>query len=314
MNSILLILPYFGKWPVWFDAYLVSIEKNPTVNWLFITDCKTPETFPDNCHFVKTTLPELNLKVNDAVHAKVPLSPRKLCDIRPAYGEIFKEYLQDYDFWGFCDADVIWGNIRKFITTDVLNQYDIISSRKNTISGHFSLFRNTAALNSLYKDIPNYVQLFENDKLMRLDEEGFTEFLKENMLSYRLQNRIYWDSILLNQEKGFDSRQEYYLDRWMWKEGKMLEIKNKDVLNEVMYLHFINWKKSMKKCDINYTDSPGSFYISYTAIHYKLHSDFEKMINAFRNLFDGYYVRLWKKAKIKRWKKMKARLFKRIKW
>lgn len=51
----------------------------------------------------------------------------KLCDFKPTYGLIFSEYIAKYDFWGMGDIDVIYGNIRDFITEDVLNNNDIIT-------------------------------------------------------------------------------------------------------------------------------------------------------------------------------------------
>ncbi|MFT5753309.1 MAG: hypothetical protein ACI924_000524, partial [Flavobacterium sp.] len=60
-------MPYFGKWPIWFEAHLLSIAKNPTINWLIITDCKLPDNYPENIKFVTTTLQELNKKVNAVV-------------------------------------------------------------------------------------------------------------------------------------------------------------------------------------------------------------------------------------------------------
>ena len=99
MKSIVLIIPYIGKWPLWFDAYLVSIAKNPSVNWLFITDCEIPIEFPKNVRFIPTTLKTLNNKINDVLQTQVPLTGRKLCDIRPAYGKIFQNYIGEYNFW-----------------------------------------------------------------------------------------------------------------------------------------------------------------------------------------------------------------------
>ena len=96
MKSIVLIIPYIGKWPLWFDAYLVSIAKNPTINWLFITDCKIPDKHPENIQFIPSTLQELNNKINTIINAQVPLTPRKLCDIRPAYGKIFQEHIMTW--------------------------------------------------------------------------------------------------------------------------------------------------------------------------------------------------------------------------
>ena len=48
MKSIILIVPYFGKWPVWFEAHLISISRNREVDWLFITDCEIPVNYPQN--------------------------------------------------------------------------------------------------------------------------------------------------------------------------------------------------------------------------------------------------------------------------
>ena len=313
MKTILLILPYFGKWPIWIDAHLRSIEKNPTINWLFVTDCEIPQDYPNNIKFVTTTLQELNERVNHVVGVDVPLTPRKFCDIRLAFGEIFKDFLENYDFWGFCDADVIWGDIRKFITDDILSNNDIISSRKDTLSGHFSLFRNISKLNVLYKNIPDYKELFGNAKLMRMDEECLTDFLKENTTDYGLKNRIYWPTILLNQERGIDSHQEYHLDKWQWKDGKILGLENGKYTNEVMYLHFINWKKTMKKSEVKYTHLTDYFYISYSSIHFQLHSNFEKNMAMFTNLFNGYYAKEYRRIKKKKFQKKLERIIKKIK-
>src|SRR5690554_405212 len=295
MKSILLIIPYFGKWPLWFDAYLLSVAANPTIQWLCPTDCKIPKHHPTNITFLPTTLSELNRHVNAVVEVEVPLNPRKFCDLKPAYAEIFADQVQGYDFWGISDMDVIWGDIRKFMTADLLNEYDIISSRKENISGHFNLFRNTKQVNSLYKKLPNYKALFEVSEFKWTDEIVLSNYIKTDPAFKLLGLKEYWPSILCNQERGRDSHQEYHLDKWLWEDGKMLELKNGEVINEVMYLHFMNWKRTMKYSEVNYDDQPKQFYISYNGMHYKPHSGFVKSLNGFKNLFTGYYARLKKK-------------------
>src|SRR5690606_6658265 len=153
--------------------------------------------------------------------------------------------------------------IRKFMTKDLLANYDIISSRNHNISGHFTLFRNTEAINQLYKKLPNQKTLYESENLKRVDEEILSQYLKENQNGKSLDLKVYWPTILCNQENDRDSHQEYYLDKWLWKEGKMLELKNGKPINEVMYLHFINWKRTMKFSEIKWQDNPQQFYISY---------------------------------------------------
>jgi len=310
MNSILLIIPYFGKWPLWFDAYLISISKNPTIHWLIVTDCEIPKEYPKNITFKPTQLQRLNKEVNNVVNANIPLTPRKFCDLKPAYGDIFKENIIGYDFWGVCDMDIIWGDIRKFITPNILENYDIISSRKEAISGHFNLFRNNDKVNTLYKKLPNYQQLFEHPKFQWTDEVVLTDSIKHNPEFKSLDLKVYWSNILCNQERGRDSHQEYYLDRWQWQNGKMKNIKTNE---EVMYLHFINWKRTMKSSEVTYCDQLDSFYISYSKVHYNKHSILQKLWNSFTNLFYGYYVREFKRIKKNRIESLIKRIKRKLK-
>ncbi|WP_417620165.1 DUF6625 family protein [Oceanihabitans sediminis] len=309
MQTILMIIPYFGKWPLWFDAYLLSVSANPTIQWLCPTDCEIPKNHPSNITFLPTTLSELNQQVNRIVETEVPLNPRKLCDLKPAYAEIFVEQVQGYDFWGISDMDVIWGDIRKFMTEDLLNAYDIISSRKENISGHFNLFRNTEQVNSLYKKLPNYKGLFEVPQFKWTDEVVLSNYIKSNPEFKMLKLKVFWPAILCNQERGIDSHQEYHLDKWLWKDGKMLELKNGEPIKEVMYLHFINWKRTMKYSEVNYTNRPEEFYISYNGMHYKPHSSINKVVNSIKNLLFGYRVKEYRRIK----KKKMNSLIKRVK-
>ena len=311
-KSIVLIVPYIGKWPIWFDAHLVSIAANTTVNWLFITDCKIPENYPANVRFVPTTLDALNKKINDVLAVTVPLTPRKLCDIRPAYGKIFKDYIADFDFWGFCDLDIIWGDIRKFVTNDLLEKHDILSSRKNTISGHFTILKNEERINTLYKQIPLYSKLLSEKKLMRVDEEAFTVCLADIERDKNTTLNIYWKEYLMNHVDG-KAHQEYYLDKWLWKDKKMLELKDGVSIKEVMYLHFINWKQFIKYCEVSYTCNPKEFYISFNGIHFKEHSKLIKKLNALKNVFNGYVVREKRRLRKNRLQSLLKRVKRKLK-
>lgn len=291
MKSIVLIIPYFGKWPVWFDAYLCSVASNPTISWLCPTDCEIPLNYPKNIRFLPITLHDLNVKVNKKVGVNVPLNPRKFCDLKPAYGDIFEDYIKEYDFWGFCDMDIIWGDIRKFMTPKILNEFDIISSRPNAISGHFNLFRNTSEINNYYKKINNYKELFSIPKFMWFDETVLTEKLILDATSSTVLFKIFWNKDEVS--KGIESEvhQEYYLDRWLYKNGKIFDLYS-DTNKEYMYLHFINWKRTMKYSDAKYSDTFDDFYISYSGIHFKKHTNLSVLINRVIIFFDGYHARL----------------------
>lgn len=294
MKSIILIVPYFGKWPIWFEAYLVSIKKNNTINWLFITDCEIPVNKPINAQFKSITLKDFNDNVNKELNLNIPLSARKICDLRIAFAQIFRREILDYDFWGYCDVDIIWGDIRKFITNEKLQNFEIISSRKENTSGHFTVFKNINKVNSFYCKIPNYNNLLEHPLLQRLDEDVLTRELKRQG-----GLKISWNITLLNHDKQQRAHQEYYLDKWRWQDGKLIDNITQE---EVMYLHFINWKRTMKYSEVCYKDDPQLFYISFNGMHYQLHTSAQKIWRNFVNFFDGYEVkrrRRKQKTKIK---------------
>ncbi len=59
-NSIVIIIPYFGKWPAWFEYFLLSCSYNSSVDWLLFTDCGKPAEIYENTRFIDFTLDEFN--------------------------------------------------------------------------------------------------------------------------------------------------------------------------------------------------------------------------------------------------------------
>ncbi len=310
MNSIILIIPYFGKWPVWFDAYLCSIENNPTINWLCPTDCEIPKKHPENITFLSTSLLELNKHINSVVDANVPLNHIKFCDLKPAYGDIFKEHIASYDFWGICDMDIVWGNIRKFITDDLLEKYDIISSLENMISGHFTIFKNHEKNLYIYKNEGRHKEVFVSSKHLRYDEVGFTNIVSK--LEKEGQIKVFWDEKLIQSGIKSEMHQEYFLDRWLYKNGSVYDLYDINK-KEYMYLHFINWKVTMKFCEIDYLDQPKQFYISYNGVHYKINSSIVKSFNGFKVFFNGYWLQQYFRIKKHRLKSLVKRINRKVK-
>lgn len=73
---------------------------------------------PYNVEVIYKTLEELKDLFEKKLSIRIEnLQPYKLCDFRPSYGLVFEEYLESYDYWGFCDIDLIWGNL-SFIFPD----------------------------------------------------------------------------------------------------------------------------------------------------------------------------------------------------
>lgn len=136
MKSIIVIHLYFGRLPSFFELWLRSCEMNSTIDFLICTDQKV-DSNAANIKVFTTNLLEIKKRIEELIKFKVCLSsPRKLCDYKGLYDLIFQEYTKNYDFWGFCDSDLIFGNIRTFLTDDILNNYDHILGL-----GHFQLQR-----------------------------------------------------------------------------------------------------------------------------------------------------------------------------
>lgn len=168
----------------------------------------------------------------------------------------------------------------------MLDNYDVISSRKSSISGHFTLLRNDDILNHLFTKVPNYKELLNDKNFQWFDEIHFDKYLKK--VTGVLKLRCFWKKDLLNVENNMDSHQDYHLDRWLWKDGHLINTKTNE---EIMYLHFINWKNSLKKNEVQYNIKLNSFFISFNKIHFYGHSNFSLFINNLKNLFFGYWIR-----------------------
>ena len=107
-KSICLIIPYFGRWPDWFSFYLKSCGYNRSVNWMIFTNCRIPDERPDNVRFVNMSLGSFNRLASEKLRIKINIEkPYKVCDLRPAFGLIFEDFISDYNFWGNTDIDII---------------------------------------------------------------------------------------------------------------------------------------------------------------------------------------------------------------
>lgn len=148
-------MPYFGSFPNYFDLWLKTAEfQKGLVDFLLFTDCQVEqEIIPSNVRVIDMDYNEVEKRVNSLLPFKVKMySPYKITDYKPLYGKFFSDYLKEYDFWGFCDVDLIWGNLAHFITHDVLKNYDRIYSR-----GHLELFRNLPKItNAVIDDYSKY--------------------------------------------------------------------------------------------------------------------------------------------------------------
>jgi hypothetical protein len=146
----------------------------------------------------------------------------KMSDLKPAYGMIFADDLQGFPYWAYTDFDVAWGDIRKFLTDELLHAHDIISSRTDRLCGHFTLFRNTPEYNRTYELIPDVIRAMGHYTHFHLDETVLTKYLKRRQGSGRspLRRAVYWKSDWTIDAKYQRVIGEDPSDRLWWRDGK----------------------------------------------------------------------------------------------
>lgn len=186
LKKIAFVVPYMGKLPNYFPLWLESCKKNENVDFIIFTDDHTEYYYPPNVHVHYMEFEELKELIQSNYDFQIELpTAYKVCDYKPAYGEIFREYLRDYDFWGHCDIDIIWGNIRQYVTDEIMDRHMRIFG-----VGHCSLFKNTPEVNSMYRILTaraykTYREVFTNPNNMGFDEwPGVSSVMKINNVPF----------------------------------------------------------------------------------------------------------------------------------
>lgn len=178
-KPIAILTCWYGTYPWYFPYFLHSCAHNTAIDFMFITDNKELiNNKPENLKIIFKTLKEIKTTASQKLGFTVNIDhPYKLCDFKPAYGFIFSELLGQYDFWGHGDIDVIYGNIRNFITDEILQEFDIISPRPDWVPGCFLLFKNTEKMNTLFMQSKDYRKIFTSSKHFCFDETNFSHDL-----------------------------------------------------------------------------------------------------------------------------------------
>lgn len=177
MHRICFVYCYFGPLPWYFNFFLHSCRYNSTINFILFTDAEVTAELPPNFTVHSTTLAALKRLIDNKLQIQTSFTDAyKLCDFKPAYGDIFSDYLGEYDFWGHGDIDLIFGDIRSFFTSPILDEYDVFCVRKEYVTGFFTIFKNKPAINSLYKHSRDYKTIYEDAEHYCFDECNRTFF------------------------------------------------------------------------------------------------------------------------------------------
>lgn len=260
MNKIAFIVPYIGKFNNYFPLFLKSCQFNSDVDFLFFTDDKRYLGLQtsSNIRFIETTLAELKERAQNYFDFPISLErPYKLCDYKPCYGLMFSDYLSDYNYWGHCDTDIIFGNIKK-ILGDILN-----SNRYGRIlrHGHLSIYRNDEFSNNIFKEerpqtyngwagIVSFKEVYQSNKSFAYDEAGGTA-----LIWLRYYKELLFDDLSIfknpiSNKKAFKENQNSGgLRYYSFIDGTLFDCFRKngeDFRKEILYVHFYRRRFKIK--------------------------------------------------------------------
>ena len=206
---------YFGQWPSHFAFWLKSCEYNPDIDFLLVSDIAIDGyTIPRNVQLHRMTFAEAQKRIHDLFDPELSPSacivdrPYKLCDYKTAFGYIFADLFEGYDYWGYYDIDTIWGNIPKFIPENQDNHLVKVFP-----CGHLSFIRNQAPYDQIFrlvnqvagtpcrnnmagKQVSTWQQCFTSSQSHYYDEEGGLEPWFEAHPELAVYSSVDFDNIL----------------------------------------------------------------------------------------------------------------------
>ncbi len=169
----LLICPYFGAFPEWMDLWIADFMRT-----------MKPQGYS---LLIDTDLPAFKERVKEKLGIDCPIvrGSAKAWDYRGSLGVLYSEEIKGFDFWGFCDFDVVWGNISKWASDEVLSGLDVYSTHNTYVCGAFSLFRNSPFVNDLFMNYPLWKSELESPVPSGWIETHYSKVLEISGLRYK---------------------------------------------------------------------------------------------------------------------------------
>lgn len=185
--KICVISIWFGRLPSYLPHFLKTCAANSFIDWLFISDQKLPTVSSENIMVMELTQISFTDLASRQLGFKVTIKdPYKVCDFKPLFGKIFEDHLNPYQYWGYCDQDIVFGDIHKHIQPLILEKPDVISFYRNFLSGPFCLFRNTSPIVNLFSHVPGHKSILQDPEHKAFDENIPGNLNGTGLLIYRL--------------------------------------------------------------------------------------------------------------------------------
>jgi len=197
----LMVCPYFGEFPEWWDRYQ---EQIPMEGYDF---------------FVDTDLAGFKQRVGDILGIECPATEgsSKIHDYRAVLGVLYADEIAPYDWWGHTDFDCVYGRLDHFVTDEVLADCDVFSDcAYDYLAGPFTLYRVGSDAHWMFRHHPGWKSILEDETVLGWVETSFTEIAKHTV------------KVKIQDHHAFQQPE------LLWKDGKRLMHGHR----EISYFHF----------------------------------------------------------------------------
>lgn len=155
LPSVALIVVYVGNsLPLWINTFLLTamrLQNQTRFTWFLFVVCEFKsyeyEFVTKNRISRRDRIQNINIvyiskrnfynRLVSLYNSSILLSsfeksfdpwPYAFVEFKPCLGQLFEEYISHYSHWGYADLDLFPGNLDKFITSDLLDSFDIYTS------------------------------------------------------------------------------------------------------------------------------------------------------------------------------------------
>jgi len=267
--KIVILITYFGNFPNYIHFFFKTCAYNKHITFLIFTDNEFSDNADiGNLKFITSSLGAFNALASSKLGVEVNIkNGYKLCDFRPMYGLIYEDYIKEFDFWGYCDTDIVFGDLQKILTDEILGNYDIISSHPQYMAGPFSLYKNMIEVNRLFFASKDWKEVVSNINYMSFDEaSNVISKLWEGYNIFDFQSKIESMTHVVQKRDKADIRAYFsnfiteripYNKKLIWNDG----ILNDTFGKELFIFHFLVYKSKLL-FNVPPNNSPHSFHFT----------------------------------------------------
>jgi hypothetical protein len=175
-NRICVLILHFGKLPGWFELWKHTAHLNPAIDFLVFQDDR--DSVRDrNVLLIRRSLNDINELPRMKSEGFHCATPYKVCDVRPVFGYVFEYMLKPYEYWGWGDLDVLYGDLASVLGAS-FGRFDYISTGRNGQSGPLAFLRNADAINNLWHDL-DMRSIITSSRHFAADEHAIVELLTQ---------------------------------------------------------------------------------------------------------------------------------------